>query len=156
MIGVMVAKAEEHEEVAFFRCTRDACDERWAVRSLTFEPAQLVLYRVRVFEDVGRAIAEVNQVALPDDGKSLDGNAVHDVAAFGPFVAPRDVVASAGRQNADVGMGGEMLGNVTRVQFGAAVDLRTVALHDHRDLHVRIGLRVRVGRVARFRRVHVF
>ena len=47
----------------------------------------------------------------------------------------RDVVGRAGREDLDLSVAREMLGDIPRVQLGAAVDRLAVALDDDRDLH---------------------
>jgi hypothetical protein len=46
-----------------------------------------------------------------------------------------DVVARAGRQHLDLGVAREPLGDVPRVKFGAAADVRAVALNHDRQFH---------------------
>ena len=67
--------------------------------------------------------------------KPAHRHAVDSLDAGRQLVAPRDVVGRAGRQDLDLGVAGEVLGDVARVQLGAAVDCLTVALNDDRELH---------------------
>ncbi len=53
----------------------------------------------------------------------------------GSSLLPGDVVARAGREDLDLGVPREAFGDVARVQLGAAVDVRAVALDDDRELH---------------------
>ena len=51
------------------------------------------------------------------------------------FISPGDVVGGTGGEDLDLGMTGEMLGDVACVELGAAIDRVAVALNDDRQLH---------------------
>ena len=69
------------------------------------------------------------------DVKTAYRHVVHAFDAGREVVLPGDVVGGAGRQDLDLGMLRQPLGNVPRVQLGTAVDGLTVALNDERDSH---------------------
>ena len=83
------------------------------------------------------------RIALVLHAKAPHRNAVDLSRRPAELVAPRDVVGRARRQDLDVGVPREVLGDVAGVQLGAAVDCLAVALNDDRELHWRVG----VGRV---------
>ena len=88
-----------------------------------------------MLEHVGRAPAEQPRIALVFHPKPAHRNAVDLLDARRQLVPPRHVVCGAGRQDLDLGVFGQMLGNVARVQLGAAIDRLSVALHDDGELH---------------------
>ena len=87
------------------------------------------------------------------DRKAPHRDAVDLLDAGRQLVAPGDVVAGAGRQDLDLGVPREVLGDVARVQLRAAVDVGAVALDDDRELHDSRGRRpsaaIGRGRLAR-------
>ena len=135
VVGVVVARAEQDDVVEFIRPDRDPVDEIGTGGALAVQPFELVVQRVLPGEDVRRSSAEIELVALPRDGKALDHDAVDRLGPGGKIVAPRDVVARAGGQHADVRVAREVLGDVPRVQLGAAVDVGAVPLHHDGELH---------------------
>ena len=76
-----------------------------------------------------------------ETGNRRTRDAVDRLLAGRQLVLPGDVVARARRQHLDVGVAREPLGDVSRVQFGAAADVRAVALNDDRQLHWSAGIR---------------
>ena len=62
-------------------------------------------------------------------------DAVDLLDAGRPLVSPRHVVARAGRDDLDLRVPRQPLGDVARVQLGAAVDVGTVSLDDDCQLH---------------------
>src|SRR3954469_13444668 len=90
---------------------------------------------MRALEDALRATAEHSGIALAFDGKAADRHAVHFFGARCELVPPGDVVGGARGEDFDLGVTCESLGDVARVQFGAAVDGRPVPLDDDRELH---------------------
>ena len=74
-------------------------------------------------------------MALVRDGEAADRDAVDLLDAGRQLVLPGDVVARAGRHHFDRRVPRQALGDVARVQFRAAVDVRAVALDDDRQLH---------------------
>ena len=88
-----------------------------------------------LLEDAIRSLAEHQRIALVLHLEAPDRHAVDLLDAGRQLVAPRDVVGRAGGEHFDLPMTREMLGDVARVQLGAAVDRLTVALNDDRDLH---------------------
>ena len=90
---------------------------------------------MRLREDGRGSAAEFSGVARAGDRKAANGQAVDLVFAGRQLVLPRDVVARAGRQHLDLPVPGEPLGDVPGVQFGAAADVRAVALNNNRQLH---------------------
>ena len=83
-------------------------------------------------EDVIGAQAELRFVTFVFDRKPFDGDAVDRVSPGRIFVAPRQVLVRAGGEHANVRVAREMLGDVPRVQLGAAVDVGAVSLHHDR------------------------
>src|SRR5581483_12437350 len=75
------------------------------------------------------------RIALVLHAEASNGDAVDLLGARRQLVAPRHVVGGAGRQHLDLRMLREVLGDVPRVEFGAAVDLPAVALDDDGELH---------------------
>ena len=139
VVGLVVARTEQDDVVEFIRPDRDPVDEIRADGALAVQPFELVVQRVLPGEDVRRSPAEIELVALPRDRKALDDDAVDRLGPGGKIVAPRDVVARAGGQHADVRVAREALGDVPRVQLGAAVDIGAVPLHHDRELHSSTG-----------------
>ena len=88
-----------------------------------------------MLEDVRRAAPEILDVAFAGDAEAPHLHAAHRFGPLGPLVTPGDVVARTGRQHVDLMLLGEQLDDVASVQFGAAVDLRAVALDDDGQLH---------------------
>src|SRR6266576_2139434 len=82
-----------------------------------------------------RATAELVRIAFVGDSKTPYPHAVDALDSCGQLVPPRHVIARARRQHVDLGVAGEMLGDVARVQFGAAVDRLAVPLNDDGELH---------------------
>src|SRR6476619_3095618 len=87
------------------------------------EPLQLVGDRVGVFEHPVRQAPECSRVPLVDDRESLDGDAVDIVWTSGELVGPRDVVTGTGREDADVVVPRQPLGNVAGMELRTAVHL---------------------------------
>ena len=110
-------------------------DQRRRGRTLRVEPIELVAEGMRLLEHTNRAPAEQPRIALVFHAKPAHRDAVDLLDAGRQLVPPRHVVGRAGRQDLDLGVLGEMLGDVARVQLGAAVDRLSVALHDDRELH---------------------
>ena len=79
--------------------------------------------------------AEPMRIPLAGNRKTFDRDTVDGVAARGTLVPPRDVVARARRQHADLGMFRKMLGNVARVQLGAPADIGAIPLHNDGKPH---------------------
>ena len=90
---------------------------------------------MRFFEDVARAPAEIERLTLPSDRKTANRHAVDGLEARLQLVAPGDVVTGARRDDFDLGVPCEALGDIARVQLGAAVDVSAVALSDNREFH---------------------
>ena len=90
---------------------------------------------MRLVEDEVGAPAEIEGIAFVLDAESADRHAVDRFDAGWQLVAPRDVVGGARGQHLDLGVAGEVLGDVAGVQLGAAVDRLAVALNDDRELH---------------------
>src|SRR5687767_3649621 len=86
-------------------------------------------------EDAIRPAAEIDGVSLLIDSKTPYGHVVHEFRSCRIIVAPRHVIASACREHLNLRVLREMLGDVTRVQLGAAVDVGAVALHHDSELH---------------------
>ena len=91
--------------------------------------------RVRGLEYLLGAPRKNLDVALVGHGEAMDRDAVDDLDAGGVFVVPRDVIARARREDGDLCVRRKMLGDVARVQLGAAVDVGAVPLHDDGELH---------------------
>src|SRR4249920_957567 len=86
-------------------------------------------------EDMVGAQAKLAFVPFSHNGKPLDRDSIHNVDTWSEFVAPRQVIARAGRQDAYIGVARQVFGDVPRMQFGTSVDVGAVSLHDDRDLH---------------------
>ena len=86
-------------------------------------------------EDVIGAQSELRLVSFMVDCKAFDGDPVDGVRSGRILVAPRQVIVSAGGEHAHLGVARQMLGDVPRVQLGAAVDVGAVPLHDDRYPH---------------------
>ena len=154
---VVVAVAEEDEEVELAGRPLDVPDERRARRALRSRASA-----ARRASECGcsktelRAAAELDRccaAARPGNRRTLMPLTV--VVARRQLVLPGDVVARAGREHFDVGVPREALGDVSGVQFGAAADVRAVALNDNRQLHwsrVVRTIRIRRRRSGRRRR----
>jgi hypothetical protein len=89
-----------------------------------------------------RMTAEVVRRPFVRHRETPHAHAVDLLGSLGTLVAPRDVITRARGQDFDLGVARQPLGDVPRVQFGPAIDVRAVALDDHRDPHllVRVGL----------------
>jgi len=87
---------------------------------------------VRLLEHQVRQLAELSGVPRVRDREAPHGDAVDLLLAGRQLVLPRDVVARARRHHLDVGMPRETLGDVARVKFGPAADVRAVALNNNR------------------------
>ncbi len=135
MVRVVVAVAEKDEEVVLAGVLADVVDERRAGRSFSVEPIELVGERMRFVEDALGQASELERVALVLHAKAPHRDPVDLLDAGFELVAPRHVVGRAGGQHLDVGMARQALGDVTRVQLGAAVDRQAVALNDDREFH---------------------
>ncbi len=132
---VGVAEAEEDEEIVVAGVGADVLHEGGACRPLGLEPRQLVAERVDLVKDDARPPSELLRVALARHGEAPHLDAVDGLDALGALVAPRDVVGGAGGEHLHRNVRGQALGDVPRVQFGAAVDVGAVALDDDRDFH---------------------
>jgi len=133
--GVVVAVAEEDEEVVGLAAPLEVLDERRAGRPFAVEPLQLVGERVRLVEDADRSAPELLGIPRMPDRKPPHRDAVDRLDARGELVPPRHVVASARGQHLDLVVPRQVLRDVPRVQLGAAVDVGAVALDDDRELH---------------------
>jgi hypothetical protein len=132
---MVVAIAEEHEEVELIADAADVADERGARGSFGLEPLHFVGDRVGLGEHDLRLTAEFVGVARPRDREPPHQEPVHLLLARRQLVLPGDVVAGARRQHFDRPVTGQPLGDVPRVQFGAAADVRAVALNNNCQLH---------------------
>ena len=93
------------------------------------------MHRMLVFEHERRPAGEVALVALFLHRKALDRDTVDEVGAGWVVIAPRHVVARAGRVHRHVCVCSQMLGDVSRVQLGSTAHVGSVPLHDDRELH---------------------
>ena len=139
MIRVVVAVAEKEAVVVGVAALVQVVDERRAGRAFGVEPVELVAERVPLFEDAIGQPPEDARIALVLDAKAPDGHAVDRLDAGRQLVPPRDVVGGARGQHLDLGVTGEVFGDVAGVQLGAAVDRLAVALNDDRELHCASG-----------------
>ena len=110
-------------------------DKRRARRTFCVEPVELVAERVRLVKDALGSLPEDDRVALVLDGKAPDGDSVHAIDTVWQLVPPGHVVGGAGREDLDFGVTRQVLGHVTCMQFGAAVDRLAVALDDDGEFH---------------------
>jgi len=138
VVRVVIAEAEEDEEVVVGFVRLDVFDQRGTGRSFRLEPGELIAERMRFGEDLLRPFRELDRIALDRNGKAVHRDAVNDLAARWKFVLPRNVVAMRARgQHLDLDVPGEVLGNIPRMLLGAAVDVGAVPLNDDRDFHCR-------------------
>ena len=133
--GVVVAIAEEQEEVEGVGLLADVVDQRRAGRAFAVEPRDLVGDRVAPLEHLRRSLAEVLRVALARDREAAHRDAVDRLGALGVVRLPGDVVVGAGGQHLDAVPPRQHLGDVAGVQLRAAADVGAVALDDDRELH---------------------
>src|SRR5215204_4929086 len=135
---MVIAEAEEDEEVVIRFMLLDVIDQRRAGRSLGLEPGQLVAKRMRLREHPLGQFGELDRVAFGRHRETMNGNAMHHLLAFRQLVLPRNVIAMcAGGQYLDLDVPGQVLGDVPRMLLGAAVDVGAVPLDNNRDLHCR-------------------
>ena len=138
MERVVVAEAEEDEEVVIGFVAADVLDEVRAGGTFGIEPRQLIAHRMLLREHSLRPRRELDRIAVADVLEAVHRNAVHHLLAFGQLVLPRNVIAMRARgQHLDLDVFGQVLGDVTRVLLRAAVDVGAVALNDDRDFHCR-------------------
>src|SRR5512144_2869875 len=110
-------------------------DERSTRRTFGVEPIELVAERMRLLEHATRSFCEDLWIAFVLHAEPPHRDAVHDVGARLELVTPCDVVGGAGREDFDLRVPREMLRDIPRVQFGAAVDRRAVPLDDNGEFH---------------------
>ena len=106
-----------------------------AGRPLAVEPRELVGERVRLVEDAAERRPNSCGSRSWSTGKRRTVTPLICSTPAGQLILPSHVVARASGQNLDRRVTGEALGDVARVQLGAAVDVRAVALDDDRELH---------------------
>ena len=135
MVGVVISRAEEQDEVEVASARAQARHELAADGPFAVQPLQLFLQRVDRVEYLVRATGEFGEMALPRDRKALDPHAVDLGDSLRKLVAPGEIVARTGGQHAHLGVLAQPLRDVSCVQLCAAVDLSAVALHDDRKLH---------------------
>ena len=140
VVGVVVAVAEEQAVVVARRrvSRRSRSAPGWSGPRRRASRA-----RRRANGGAGRrdrtASPNTQRIALVLHAEPADRHAVDCLDAGRQLVAPRHVVGRAGRQHLDLAVTREVLGDVARVQLGAAVDRLAVALNDDRDLHCASG-----------------
>ena len=110
-------------------------DERGGRGTLRLEPVELVADRVPSREDALLPPAEYFRIALALHSEAANWNAVDLFEARLKLVAPGDVIGRARREDLDVAVTRQPLGDVARVKLSAAIDRLTVPLNDDRDLH---------------------
>ena len=71
---------------------------------------------------------------MPGDVR-VDGHPPHAIGALGILVLPGHIVARAGRENLDLVLGREPLGDEPAVVLGPPEDLGAIPLNDKGDLH---------------------
>ena len=98
-------------------------------------------------EDAFRQPSERNRIALVLDAESAHRQVIDLLDTLRQLVLPRHVVDGARREHLDVGVPGEPLGDIPRVQFGAAVDGVAVPLNDDRRASLFVVAAVGVARV---------
>src|SRR6478609_5020719 len=135
---MVIAEAEKDEEVVVSFVPLDVFDQCRAGWPFRLEPRQFIAQRMLAREHLLRPFCELDRITFRRDRKTVNGDAVYHLLAFGQLVLPRDVVAMrAGRQDLDFDMLRQVLGDIPRMLFGAAVDIGAVALNNNRDLHCR-------------------
>ena len=139
VVGVVVTEAEEEEEVVARLVPADAVDERRRRRPLARQPRELVGDGMGRPEHVVRPPAEALRVARSAHGEAPHAHAVHVGLAGRELVPPRDVVAGARGQHVHVGAPRQLLGHVTGVELGPAVDVEAVPLDNDREFHWSVG-----------------
>ena len=113
----------------------DVVHERRARWSLGVEPSKFVGERMRLLKYVRRLPAERHEIPFVLHAEAPHRNAI-DALLRGPrLVAPGDVIARVRGQHIHFGVTREVLGDVSRVEFRAAVNRLTVSLDDDRELH---------------------
>ena len=135
MEGVVVAIAEENAEIEFACMLRDVRDEPRAGWPFGLEPVEFVRHRMRPVEDFLGEQPEGERIALVFHREAAHRHVVHALFARLQRIAPGDVVGGTRGPHLHLRVARQVLGNVPRVQFGAAVDGLAVALDDDRDLH---------------------
>ncbi len=135
MIGVIVPIAEEEAEVVIDGVPREMIDEGRAAGPFGVEPRELVSERMPLLEHAIGASREHPWIPLVFHAEPADPDAVDVLHASLELVAPRHVIRGARRHDLDVGVACEMLGDVTGVELGTAVDRLAVALNDDRQFH---------------------
>ena len=112
------------------------------------EPRELVGERVGLLEHPRGSLPEETRIALVLHTEPAHRHVVDALDAGRELVAPRDVIGRARREHLDLGVPGEMLGDVPGVQLGAAVDRLPVSLNDDGELHCGSGSAARSSRPA--------
>src|SRR5687767_8063627 len=138
MERMVVAKAEEDEEVVVGLVRTDVVDQTRAGRSFRIEPRDLVADRVLLREHLLGPLRELDGIAFASVLEAMHGNPVHHLLTLGEVVLPPDVILMRARgQHFDLNVVRQVLGNIPRMLLGAAVDVGAVALNDDRDFHCR-------------------
>ena len=135
VVRVVIAVAEEQAVVVLAAVPRDVVNQGGGGWTLGVEPVQLVAERVRLLEDAIGSTSEQSGIAFAFHAKPAHGDTVDGFDAGRQLVAPRHVVRRARREDLDLRVFGEMLGDVAGMELGAAVDRLPVSLNDDRDLH---------------------
>src|SRR5262245_5204483 len=86
-------------------------------------------------EHQARTPSEVRGHPFPGDTTPFDAETVDPLLAGFEVIAPSDIVACACGEHTNVSVSAQALGQIARMQFGAAVDVQTIPLDDDRQLH---------------------
>ena len=96
VIRVVIAGAEEQQEVDLGGGTADARQQVAADRPFALEPVELVLPRVGVVEDALGVAGKSWELPLARDAEALDRDAMDGISTGGKSSRQRQIVARAG------------------------------------------------------------
>src|SRR5262249_32737537 len=133
--GRGVEVGEEDERVVLLLITAQVVDKRGTPGSLLLQPLQFVRAAVRRGVNPFRIEVEGIEVARPCVCEPPDSDAANPIRSFRVFVFPRDVVARARREDIDIVLSGEPLGDETAQMLRTAEHFGAVPLDDERDFH---------------------
>ena len=85
---MVIAEAEEDEEVVVGFVRLDVLDQRRTGRPLGVEPRQLIAERMPLGEHLLRPLAEFDGIPLDGDGEAMHRDALNHLAARRIFVLP--------------------------------------------------------------------
>lgn len=130
-----IAIGEAQEVVEVFAMVADPVAHSRRVGTLRIHPGARFAVAVLAVEDALLEASKAYGVARAAHRETKYRQAIDDTQAARVVVAPRHVVARASGEHGHVVAGSEVLRDQPRMEFGAAGDLRTVALDDDGQLH---------------------